>query len=110
MSDKTAAFSKDSLKKEFQNLKLLDVNKVLKIEEEIEILREQAESFKQLLHQQNQKPQEITQELMHTNQELMHTNHELCIATNLQLLSPDQAKKLAKEIFSKTEIYQGYFS
>jgi hypothetical protein len=110
MSDRTAAFSNNSLTQEFQNLKLLDVNKVLKLEEEIEILREQAESFKQLLHQQNQKLQEITQELMHTNQELIHTNHELCIATNLQLLSPVRAKKLAKEIFSKTEIYQGYFS
>ena len=103
MSDITAAVSNNSLTQEFQNLKLLDVNKVLKLEEEIEILREQAESFKQLLHQQNQKLQEITQELMHTNQ-------ELCIATNLQLLTPNPAKKLAKEIFSKTEIYQGYFS
>ena len=103
MSDKTAAFYNDSLTKEFQNLKLLDAEQVLKLEEEVEILREQVESFKQLLHQQNQKIQEITQELM-------HTNHELCIATNLQLLTPAPAKNLAKEIFSKTEIYQGYFS
>ena len=87
MSDITAAVSNNSLTQEFQNLKLLDVNKVLKLEEEIEILREQAESFKQLLHQQNQKLQEITQELMHTNQ-------ELCIATNLQLLTPAPAKNL----------------
>ena len=76
---------------------------MLKLEEEVEILREQVESFKQMMHQQTQKLQEITQELM-------HTNYELCIATSLQFLTPEQAKKLAKEIFSKTEIYQGYFS
>lgn len=93
MSDKTAAFYKDSLTKEFQDLKSIDDNEVLKLEEEVEILREQVESFKQLIYQQNQKIQEITQELM-------HTNHELCIATSLQFLTPDLATKLAKEIFS----------
>lgn len=87
MFDKTAAFSNDSLTKGFQNLKLLDANEILKLEETIEILREEVESFKQLLHQQNQKIQEITQELMYTNQ-------ELCIATNLQLLTPAPAKNL----------------
>lgn len=99
MFDKIATFSNESLTKEFQNLKLFDANEILKLEEEVEILREEVESFKQLLHQQNQKIQELTQELM-------HTNHELCMATNLQLLTPTPAKNLAKEIFSKTQIDQ----
>ena len=74
-----ATFYNDSLIKEFQNLKLLDVNEVLKLEEEIELLREQVESFKQLLYQQNQKTQKITQELIDTKHELLHTNREFYI-------------------------------
>ena len=93
MSDKTTVLYKNSRVQENQNLELLDAHEVLKLEEEIEILREEVESFKQLLHQQNQKIQELTQELR-------HSNHELCIATSLQFLTPDEATKLAKEIFS----------
>ena len=89
MFARTAIFYQNSPLQENQNLKLFDADEVLKLEEEIEFLREQVESFKQLWHQQEQKIQELTQELR-------QTNRELCIATRLQLLTPDEPKKLAK--------------
>ncbi|MGL5925604.1 hypothetical protein [Chroococcidiopsis sp.] len=79
MSNKIATFYDDSLTKESQNLNLSDSHELLKLEEEIEILREQVESSRLLLHQQNQTMQEIVQELLDTKHELMRTNRELCI-------------------------------
>ncbi|MBD2309001.1 hypothetical protein H6G17_26415 [Chroococcidiopsis sp. FACHB-1243] len=80
MSNKIAAFYDDSLTKEFQKLKLLAPNELLKLEKEIKILREKVESFRLLMHQQNQKTQEIVQQLIGTKHELLQTNCELCIA------------------------------
>lgn len=78
MFNKTATFYNNNLTKESQKLKLLDPHELLKLEEEIEILREQVESSRLLLHQQNQTMQEIVQELLDTKHELMRTNGELC--------------------------------
>ncbi len=71
----------------------IDSNKLLTLEDEIDILREQIESLKQLLHHQNEKLQE-------TEQELKHTNHELAAALNSEQLTLDEAKALAKNILT----------
>lgn len=93
MSDKIVAISKNSWRKSFQKLKLINSSKLLIIEEEIEILREQIESLKQLLHHQNEK-------LQQTEQKLKTTNHELSAALNSEQLTLDEAKALAKNILT----------
>ncbi len=78
---------------ECNKLLTIDSNKLLTLEDEIDILREQIESLKQLLHHQNEKLQE-------TEQELKHTNHELAAALNSEQLTLDEAKALAKNILT----------
>lgn len=93
MLEKIVAISKNSRRKSRQNLKLIECNKLLTLEDEIEILREQVESLKQLLHQQNE-------ELQQTEQELKNTNYELSAALNSEQLTLDEAKALAKNILT----------
>lgn len=70
MSDKIIAFYKYTQIKKVKNLRLIDSNKLVKLEDETEILREQIESLKQILHHQSQKLQQTEQELRYTNNEL----------------------------------------
>lgn len=93
MSDKIIALSKYTQIKKVKKFRSIDNNKLVKIEEEAEILREQIESLKQILHHQNQK-------LQQTEQELKYTNNELSAALDLAPLTLDEAKELAKNILS----------
>lgn len=93
MSGKIIAFFKDTQFKKFKKLRLIDNNKLVKLEDETEILREQIESLKQILHHQSQ-------ELQQTEQELKYTNNELFAALDLVPLTLDEAKELAKNILT----------
>ena len=59
------------------NKKILQERKIWEMEEEIELLREQVESLKQLLCQENQLTNEYIQELAYTKQELEWMNEEI---------------------------------
>jgi SMC interacting uncharacterized protein involved in chromosome segregation len=77
-----------------------DVNRgeIGEMEEEIEFLREQVESLKQLLCHENQLTNHYIQELANTNKELEWMNEEI---SNLMALNREplaEAKELAKGI------------
>jgi septation ring formation regulator EzrA len=73
-----------------------DENKIWEMEEEIELLREQVESLKQLLRHENQVTNYYIQELADTKQELEWMNQELnnLVASNTQ--SVDEVEEFAQ--------------
>ena len=75
--------------------KSLDESKIREMEEELELLREQVDSLKQLLRHENQVTNYYRQELAQTKQELEWMNEELnnLVASNTQ--SVDEAEEFA---------------
>lgn len=93
MSEKIVDLYKNNQRQKYKKLRLIDTKNLVKLEDETEILREQIESFKQILCHKNQK-------LHQTEQELRDTNNELSAALNCAQLTLDEAKELAKNILS----------
>lgn len=83
--------------------KSLDDRNIRKMEEEIEILYEQGESLKQLLHHENQLTNYYMQELDTTNQELEWMNDEISNLIKSKRLTLDEALELAKSIAGKNK-------
>lgn len=83
--------------------KSLDENKIWEMEEEIELLREQVESLKQVLRHENQVTNYYIQELADTKQELEWMNQEInnLVASNTQ--SVDETEEFAQSRFENKE-------
>jgi septation ring formation regulator EzrA len=75
--------------------KSLDESKIREMEEDLELLREQVESLKQLLRHENEVTNYYIEELAQTKQELEWMNQELnnLVALNTQLV--DEAEEFA---------------
>jgi hypothetical protein len=83
--------------------KNLDDKNRREMEEEIEILYEQVESLKQLLHHENQLRNYYMQELDNVNKELEWMNDEIYNLIKAKTLPLDEALEFAKSIVGKKQ-------
>jgi hypothetical protein len=83
--------------------KNLDDKNRREMEEEIEILYEQVESLKQLLHHENQLRNYYMQELDNVNKELEWMNDEIYNLIKAKTLTLDEALEFAKSILGKKQ-------
>ncbi|HEY9666399.1 MAG TPA: hypothetical protein V6C91_06315 [Coleofasciculaceae cyanobacterium] len=83
--------------------KVLDETEKCAIYEELELLREQAESLKQALRHECQITNDYIEELAHTNKEVELMNKEICELIASNTLPIDEVKKLAESIVAKNK-------
>lgn len=75
----------------------IDADKIQELEEKVEFLQEQIESFKQYLCHKDY-------ELQQLKQELSYTNKELCAALNQKPLTIDEAIELTKNLLASEKL------
>jgi chromosome segregation ATPase len=89
---------KESQKQE--QLALTDAQRVLALQEELEVLQEQVESLKRELCEKDEQLQQQEEELKLTNQELYDMNDELCVVYQSKHFTLEEAKELAQTILA----------